>query len=638
MRSCIRTRRRLASWNAAYSRAPPVAIGAARSRAVTATNGSQDLLPYLDYVPVERNQGFAGNCWAWAGTGVLEIAHAVQDGVRDRLSIEYLDANYRPAASGYRWAGDGGFLDDFTTFYASTGTVVPWSNPNADYRDGSWWCAENGRSFVPAYAIGTDPHYRIASVASERVVTRHVGREQAIANIKAVLDHDRAVWLAFYLPNATAWQAFYGFWGAGTENGTAWDPDPWVNAAYEEDGGGGGHAVLCVGYDDTDPNNRYWVMLNSWGTRPGRPHGLFRVSMDLDYDATVDLFDQDAAAMLWMTEEVAFAPSAVPTPRPIEALPCVITEPGSYYLVRDQTGLAAPRAIEIRASDVVLNGSGHAVSAAPGAGQYGVLAYRSGGLSNVTVTDLVLEGWDEGAAFYGVDGGGISDCTVTGSAFAGVSLDGGARNISVRSSALSANGMGVFIRNSQNAAIERNAITDSVTAGLSLYSSGGHRVVDNRLVNDVNVLFSGGVLPNTWSGPRTTGTNVVGGPMMGGNFWGSPERRGWSETHWDEDRDGLADGPYDLWGDGSNVDLFPLVNYVPPAPPMVPGGAGRPADLNGDGWCEDVNGNGRTDFADVTLLFTELDWCAANEPIAIFDFNGNGRLDFADVTLLFRQL
>jgi parallel beta-helix repeat protein len=339
-----------------------------------------------------------------------------------------------------------------------------------------------------------------------------------------------------------------------------------------------------------------------------------------------------------MTEEVVFAPSTVTTPRPIEVLPCVITEPGRYYLVRDQIGLSAPRAVEIRASDVVLNGSGHTVSAAAGAGQYGVLVYGSSGLANVTVTDLALTGWGEGLAFYGVDGGGVSGCTVTGSSFAGVSLDGGARNVSIRSSALSANGMGVFIRNSQNATVERNVITDSVTAGLSLYSSGGHRIVDNRLVNDVNVLFSGGVLPNTWNGPKTAGTNVVGGPMTGGNYWGRSDRRGWSETHWDEDRDGLADGPYDLRGDGTNVDRLPLVQYVAAPPPVVPGGMGRPADLDGDGWCEDVNGNGRKDCADVTLFFAELEWCATNEPVAILDFNGNGRLDFADVVWLFRQL
>ncbi len=625
----------LAAWNAAYGRAPAADAGPPRLRSLATANGSQDLLPYLDYVPADRDQGRAGNCWAWAGTGVLEIAHAVQGGVRDRLSIEYLDANYRPSSPQYRWAGDGGFLDDFAAFYTSTGTAVPWSNPNADYRDGGWWCAENGRSLVPAYAIGTDPHYRIASIQAERVVTRHVGQEQAIANIKTVLDRDRAVWVAFYLPNATAWQAFYAFWGSGAEDGASWNPDPWVNAPYEEDGGGGGHAVLCVGYDDTDPDDRYWVMLNSWGVRTGRPNGLFRVSMDLDYDATVDLFDQDAAAMLWMTEEVAFSQSTAPTPRAIDALPCVITEPGSYYLVQDQAGLAAPRAVEIRASGVALDGAGHTVGAAPGAGHFGVLAYDPAGLANVTVTNLSLEGWDEGVAYYGVDGGRIDGCTVAGSSFAGVSLDGGTRNVSVLDCGIAGNGLGVFIRDSHDSIVERTEITGSATAGISLYASGGNRIADSLLVNRVNVRFDGAVLSNAWSGPEAAGPNVVGGPSTGGNYWGRPDRTGWSDTHWDDDRDGFADGLYDLRGDGMNVDLLPLVHYVPAAPSVVPGGSGRPADLDGDGRCEDVNGNGRSDFADVTLFFGRMEWIAANEPLQLFDFNGNGRIDFQDVVLLF---
>jgi parallel beta-helix repeat protein len=267
-----------------------------------------------------------------------------------------------------------------------------------------------------------------------------------------------------------------------------------------------------------------------------------------------------------------------------------------------------------------------------------VLAYSPGGIANVTVTDLDLAGWDEGVSFYGVNGGSVEECTVAGSAFAAVSLDGGTRNVSVRGSSLSGNGMGVFIRSTQNATVEENAITDSATGGISLYSTGGHRIADNRLVNDVNVLFSGGVLPNTWNCTRTAGTNVVGGPVTGGNYWGSPDRTGWSETHWDEDRDGLADGPYDLWGDGSNVDWLPLVNYVPPAPPLIPGGAGLPADLDGDGRCEDVNGNGRADFADVVLYFTRMTWISENEPVAVFDYNTNARIDFNDVVWLFRRL
>ena len=63
-----------------------------------------------------------------------------------------------------------------------------------------------------------------------------------------------------------------------------------------------------------------------------------------------------------------------------------------------------------------------------------------------------------------------------------------------------------------------------------------------------------------------------------------------------------------------------------------------PRDLNGDGTCEDVNGNGRRDFADVVLYFNQMTWITANEPVLRFDYNGNGRVDFADVVWLFNHL
>jgi PKD repeat protein len=70
----------------------------------------------------------------------------------------------------------------------------------------------------------------------------------------------------------------------------------------------------------------------------------------------------------------------------------------------------------------------------------------------------------------------------------------------------------------------------------------------------------------------------------------------------------------------------------------LPGGAGLPADLDGDGLYEDVNGNGRADFADVVLFFNQMSWIAANEPVSAFDYNGNGRIDFADAVQLFDKL
>ena len=70
----------------------------------------------------------------------------------------------------------------------------------------------------------------------------------------------------------------------------------------------------------------------------------------------------------------------------------------------------------------------------------------------------------------------------------------------------------------------------------------------------------------------------------------------------------------------------------------VPGGAGLPRDIDGDARYEDVNGNGRADFADVVLLFSQMTWIATNEPGSAFDYTANGRIDFADVVWLFNAL
>jgi PKD repeat protein len=105
---------------------------------------------------------------------------------------------------------------------------------------------------------------------------------------------------------------------------------------------------------------------------------------------------------------------------------------------------------------------------------------------------------------------------------------------------------------------------------------------------------------------------------------------------------------------GYDDAVFEIVNYPPEdmtvpvgltlvpvaanATVTVPGGSGVPRDLDGDGFCEDVNGNGRRDFADVVLYFNQMTWIAANEPVVPFDYNGNGRIDFADVVWLFTHL
>jgi len=240
--------------------------------------GSLSLLDHLQYDPVTRDQGLCGNCWVWAGTGVMGIALDVQEGIKDRLSIQYL--NSCKAGS---YACCGGNLTAFANFYNSTKKAIPWSNTNASFQDANRTC-EDGHSLVSCSSISTSPNYPIESITPLTITTYGdgVSQAEAINNIKNVLHNNKAIYFAFCLPNSTAWNDFYNFWSNYDES-AVYDIDKFCGIPWNDDEGGC-HAVLCVGYNDNDPNNSYWIMLNSWGTAGGRrPNGLFRVNMDMDY-------------------------------------------------------------------------------------------------------------------------------------------------------------------------------------------------------------------------------------------------------------------------------------------------------------------------------------------------------------------
>jgi hypothetical protein len=267
------------------------------SKIATAPPASCNLLSLLKYTPSERDQGTCGNCWAWAGTGMMEMDYARQKGISDRFSIQYLDSSYN-GGRGKNGACCGGWLDDLASFYKTKKIIVPWSNANAYYGDGTVGCG--GRS-AAAFTISTTPHYDLTAISTRTIPTHDLDRETAISNIKNVLLQNKAIWFAFFLPDASRWDEFKSFWG--TEPGSeVWQPDLACGSTYSYSSGGG-HAVLCVGYDDTDPGNRYWIMLNSWGTTAGRPDGLFRVNMDMNYDCQ---YPDIGYAYYWMTLDMRY--------------------------------------------------------------------------------------------------------------------------------------------------------------------------------------------------------------------------------------------------------------------------------------------------------------------------------------------
>lgn len=279
--------------NAPQLTAPPVTNSFGGS-----FGGSQSLLSRLPYVPAERQQGTCGDCWQWASTGIMEIAHSVQDGIFDRLSVQFINS-----CNTAKNCCDGGWIDQFAAFYAAKGYAIPWTNANAAFISG----ADGACGLAPCASIGTTPQYPIGSIQAVTIPTAGVGQAQAIANLKNALNQSKGVELGFFLPDTAAWNEF-DTWFANEPESALWR-NYHCGATYGT--GGGGHAVLCVGYNDDDPANSYWIMVNSWGVTAGRPNGIFHVAMDLDYDCTLQSPNGMIQSLEWATLNVQFS-AAVP--------------------------------------------------------------------------------------------------------------------------------------------------------------------------------------------------------------------------------------------------------------------------------------------------------------------------------------
>jgi len=75
-------------------------------------------------------------------------------------------------------------------------------------------------------------------------------------------------------------------------------------------------------------------------------------------------------------------------------------------------------------------------------------------------------------------------------------------------------------------------------------------------------------------------------------------------------------------------------------PPSLPGAENPPADPDGDGVYEDINGDGDLNIFDVQMLFDNLDTSTVQNHPSAYDFAGleNGRVEVFDVQALYNEM
>nr|WP_232308773.1 PKD domain-containing protein [Methanosarcina lacustris] len=196
---------------------------------------------------------------------------------------------------------------------------------------------------------------------------------------------------------------------------------------------------------------------------------------------------------------------------------------------------------------------------------------------------------------------GIKAIGASGSSYSGISLSG-CNNCIIENNKLMSNGRGIYLVSSKGCTVSKNTITNNGYYGIVLGSSSKNTISGNTASNDARGIHIGSSDDNTLSGntvtsnsvlglyvcglsdrnlvynnyfnntvmiiksgsgnayntAKTAGKNIIHGTYLGGNFWGTPDGSGFSNTAVDADGDGISDSAYSIPG-SIYSDSLPLV-------------------------------------------------------------------------------
>lgn len=159
----------------------------------------------------------------------------------------------------------------------------------------------------------------------------------------------------------------------------------------------------------------------------------------------------------------------------------------------------------------------------------------------------------------------------------GISLFDSPDNV-LENNNISKNTEGIYLTGESNSnTLVGNTVILNEKSGLHIYETSNNLIYNNCFNNSVNVKFETVSGTNTWNTTKTEGTNIAGGPYLGGNLWAKPDGIIYSEKARDINLDGILDSQYNIEG-SQFTDYLPL-NGLEPVVITVNNSTGPVADF-----------------------------------------------------------
>ncbi len=208
------------------------------------------------------------------------------------------------------------------------------------------------------------------------------------------------------------------------------------------------------------------------------------------------------------------------------------------------------------------------------------------------VENMTTSGNYYGIYLYSSSNNTLTGNTVSSNSYYGIYLSYSSSNTLSNNTANSNSYYGIYLYSSSSNTLTGNTVSSNSYYGIRLSYSSSNTIYNN-LFNNTNNFYTSYYYNNDWNITKTAGTNIVGGPYIGGNFWATPTGTGFSETCTDSDSDGICDSSYTLTSD--NVDYLPLKT-------TTAGTGAEPSVIHQYHWYADYDSSGTTTRADGLVI------------------------------------